>query len=159
MTSTRCVAILLYLTSWALPLPAQDTATGPMVQIIPGLQYDVLTRYTASLWIVGETSIRDYDEARLSHGVSLCLDAGTSGGKLLAGWANLGGIGGGSFSLGLLRTWNESRLAPNQTFLGAEIRGNFSALGVGAGYYQRVHGTGLGRRRSLDLSLAIWFRL
>jgi hypothetical protein len=160
MSLIRLLIPLLLLSHAATPLLAQRSSRLPSIQIVPGLQLDIITRYTASVQVLAKTSVQEYAEATLSQGFSIGLDAGTGGGKILAGWGNQSGIGGGSFSLGLLRTWNRpERLARNQTFVGPEIRAYLSALGLGGGYYWRVSGPGNGSTHSVDISLAVWFRL
>ena len=160
MTSTRYLTIFLSFAGAPSFLTAQGAARSPTVHVIPGLQFDILTSFTASLWMIAETSVRSYGEATLGRGFSIDLDVGVGGGKVLAGWGNVGGLGGGSLSGGFLRTWNRPRgLQPGQSFLGAEIRGYFSVLGYGGGYYHRISGPAFGAAHSFDLSLALWFRL
>jgi len=159
MTSLRYLFTLMCLFSPVLSLTAQQTTRSPRLQLIPGVQYQTVSRFTGSLQVILEKSVRKYDEASLAHGLSIGLDAGTGGGKVLAGWANTGGIGGGSLSIGLLQTWNKpGRVAAGQTFFGPELRGYFSALGYGVGYYWRIHGAQPGRTHTFDLSFGVWLR-
>lgn len=107
-----------------------------------------MTRYSTPLklgWVLGLSLNRPVGRFG-HHGPYLQLEPGFGGGKI-----NLGYRYGQSsflpiFNIGLagsvLRTWGNplGDIEPGQTYLGMEISGAFSVLGLNAGVFRRVGG-------------------
>lgn len=114
----------------------------------------VMTRYSTPLklgWVLG-VALNNPVGRFGHHGPFIQLEPGFGGGK-----ANLGYRYGQShflpiFNIGLagsvLRTWGNplGDVEPNQTYLGVELSGAFSVLGLNAGVFRHIAGDQDGHR-------------
>jgi hypothetical protein len=111
-----------------------------------GLHVGAPAKYAlgAGLALVRKSSPESYD------GYALISEIGLGGGKLSAGMYGFGMMGEGfQLRAAVVRSWRDPwKVAPNQTFVGPEVRfAPVALLWFGAGYYWRTAGDAPGDAR------------
>jgi len=135
-------------------LPAQAEAGG--IQPLIGGRLGVPTK--GSFWL-GFAKTARFGHHGDYRGPAIVLEPGLGGGQLSLGLA-AGSPWGGSAraQLSLFRSWGESvKVAPGQTFLGAELLFMPLHIGLGASAYRRVSGDTPGDTWFAGLSFAVGF--
>ncbi len=134
--------------------PATNDKAGPVLPLI-GAQYGAPERFAGELGAVFTTAAKGDAWA----GYALIADGGQGGARASIATVTHGQSGlGAQVRVSAIRTWRNSIVvAPNQTFVGPELRVSFTALSVGAGYYWRAAGTAPGDRKFAAVTFGIEF--